>query len=70
MYRKECLYDALVLLGGRVGSQGEWRSLVQRCGYSARSDAAGFFGGRRPSLVCLPDGSRVLTKDGWRRAKP
>ena len=67
MSRKQRLYDALRRRGGRVRDQSEWRELGQSCGYSAHRDLAGFFGGRRPSLVRLADGSRELTRDGWRR---
>ena len=68
MSRKQYLYDELRKRGGRVADQAEWRELGQNCGYSAHRDLAGFFGGHRPSMVLMPDGSRTLTGDGWRRA--
>ncbi len=68
MDRKQSLYEALCRHGGRVGSRAEWRALGQRCGYTAYRDLAGFYGGRRPSMVRLADDSRQLTPDGWRRA--
>jgi hypothetical protein len=68
MSRKQCLYNELRRRGGRVADQAEWRLLGRSCGYNAYRDLAGFFGGRRPSMVRLSDGSRRLTPDGWRRA--
>jgi hypothetical protein len=68
MSRKKCLYDELGRRRGRVADQAEWRELGHMCGYTAHRDLAGFFGGRRPSMVRRPDGSRELTADGWRRA--
>jgi hypothetical protein len=68
MDRKKRMYEELRRRRGRVTGQAEWRELGQVCGYSARWALAGFFGGRRPSMVRLPGGSRVLTADGWRRA--
>jgi len=65
---RRCLYDELRRRGGRVADQAEWRELGRRCGYAAHRDRAGFYGGRRPSMVRLADGSRELTADGWRRA--
>lgn len=68
MSRKQRLYDELRSRGGRVADQTEWRQLGQQCGYTAHRALAGFYGGRRPSMVLMPDGSRRLTEDGWRRA--
>lgn len=52
---------------GRVPEQ-EWRRIFLLAGYTGDSDAAGFFGGRYPSIRLLPDGSRELTKHGWARS--
>ena len=68
MSRKRKLYRAIVALNGRVPGQAEWRAIGWACGYTAWHDLAGFFGGRRPSMVLLADGSRELTSDGWSRA--
>jgi hypothetical protein len=68
MSRKQRVYATLVARNGQVPGQAEWRELGQAAGYSAHRDLAGFFGGRRPSMICLPDGRRQLTADGWRRA--
>jgi hypothetical protein len=68
MPRKKRMYDELRRRGGRVADQDEWRELGRACGCSARRTLAGFFGGRKPSMVHLADGSRVLTSDGWLRA--
>jgi hypothetical protein len=68
MARKKRLYDELRRRRGRVADQAEWRELGQACGYSAYRDLAGFFGGRRRSMVRQRDGSRELTADCWRRA--
>lgn len=67
MGRKQLLYQVLVAIDGVVPDQATWRELGQRAGYTARSDLAGFFGGRYPSLQCIGD-RRELTADGWRRA--
>lgn len=68
MPRKHLLLLALIKLNGPVPSRAEWRELGQSCGYSGYRDLAGFFGGRSPSMVRLPDGSRILTEAGWARA--
>jgi len=68
MSRKQTLYRELARRGGRVANQAAWRELGQSCGYSAHHDLAGYYGGRRPSLARLADGSREFTPDGWRRA--
>ena len=68
MTRKQALYDELRRRGGKVADQAEWRQLGQDCGYRAYRDIAGFYGGRRPSMTRMPDGSRRLTDDGWSRA--
>lgn len=52
---------------GRVSEQG-WRRIFMLAGYTGDSDAAGFFGGRYPSMRLLPDGSRELTEHGWARS--
>lgn len=65
--RKRRLYQLVVAAGGGVPDQASWRELGQRAGYSARSDLAGFFGGRYPSMRQIGD-RRELTADGWRRA--
>lgn len=52
---------------GRVPEQ-EWRRIFILAGYTGDSDAAGFFGGRYPSMRLLPDGSRELTEHGWARS--
>lgn len=69
MARKIELYSAVIQLGGRVANQAAWRAIGQRCGYTARRDLAGFFGGREPSMVRRTDGSRVITAAGCRRAR-
>jgi hypothetical protein len=69
MTRKQRLYEALRRRGGIVADQAEWRSLGRACGYTAYRDLAGFFGGRNPSMVRQPDGSRELTAAGWLRAR-
>jgi hypothetical protein len=69
MTRKENVYDAVQQLNGLVPDQVTWRRIVQAAGYSAYRDAAGFYGGRRPSMVRDIDGGRRLTADGWRRAR-
>ncbi len=67
MDRKQVLYSLIVALGGVVPDQATWRELGQRAGYTARSDLAGFFGGRYPSMRCVGD-RRELTPAGWARA--
>ena len=52
---------------GRVSEQ-EWRRIFVLARYTGDSDAAGFFGGRYPSMRLLPDGSRELTEYGWARS--
>lgn len=52
---------------GRV-AEPEWREIFVLAGYTGDSDAAGFFGGRYPSMRRLPDGSRELTDHGWTRS--
>lgn len=46
----------------------EWREIFVLAGYTGHSDAAGFFGGRYPSMRRLPGGSRELTEHGWARS--
>ncbi|MEA2361295.1 MAG: hypothetical protein QOD71_440 [Thermoleophilaceae bacterium] len=69
MLRKTHLYAALAAAGGAVPDGAAWLALGQAAGYSGHRDLAGFFGGRRPSMTRLRDGSRVLTADGWSRAR-
>lgn len=69
MPRARKLYCALVALNGRVPGQAEWRALGRSCGYTAHRGLAGFFGGWRPSMILMSDGSRQLTPDGWIRAR-
>jgi hypothetical protein len=66
--RKQRVYSALIARNGELPGQADWREVGQGAGYTALRDLAGFYGGRRPSMVCLPDGRRQLTADGWRRA--
>ncbi len=69
MNRKELLYTLIVNHGGRLPDDvATWRSLGRAAGYSGRSDLAGFFGGREPSMARIA-GKRVLTAAGRRRAK-
>ena len=68
MSRKQKAYNTIKALKGRVPDQATWRRIVQAAGYSAYRDAAGFYGGRYPSMVLNADGSRSLTAHGWRRA--
>ncbi len=68
MKRKQQVYDAVKALLGLVPDQATWRRIGQAAGYTADSDLAGFFGGRLPSMVLNPDGSRSLTPAGWARA--
>lgn len=68
MSRKQRLYTELRRRGGQVPDQAVWRQLGQYCGYHGHRDLAGFYGGRRPSMALMPDGSRRLTDDGWNRA--
>jgi hypothetical protein len=68
MSRKENVYEAVRRLKGRVPDQATWRRIVQVAGYTAYRDAAGFYGGRYPSMLRNADGSRSLTAAGWRRA--
>jgi hypothetical protein len=65
--RKKLLYQRMLAAGGAVETQAEWRALGQSVGYTARSDLAGFFGGRVPSVVREGD-RRVLTQAGRQRA--
>lgn len=67
-HRKTEMYRRIVALGGWVPDQATWRAIGQLCGYTVRSDLAGFFGGREPSMVRLADGTRVLTAAGRGRA--
>lgn len=69
MTRKEHVYAALAAAGGALPDGASWLRLGQAAGYSGHRDLAGFFGGRRPSMVRLPDGRRVVTPDGWGRAR-
>lgn len=65
---KSIVYDEMKKRpAGRV-SEPEWRRIFLVAGYTGDSDAAGFFGGRYPSLRLLPDGSRELTAYGWVRS--
>jgi hypothetical protein len=67
--RKRNLYARLVALGGSLpDDERTWRELGRTVGYTGRSDLAGFFGGRVPSMV-RADGQRLLTEAGWRRAR-
>lgn len=68
MYRKIKLYKLIVAAGGVIESQAAWRALGQAAGYTARSDLAGFYGGRWPSVVRDGD-RRVLTPVGRSRAR-
>ena len=68
MNRKQRLYQLMAGLGGSVADDRRlWRELGRRAGYSGRSDLAGFFGGREPSMV-RAGGRRALTAAGWRRS--
>jgi hypothetical protein len=67
MTRKEHVYAALAAAGGALPDGASWLRLGQ-AGYSSHRDLAGFWG-RRPSMVRLPDGRRVVTPDGWGRAR-
>jgi hypothetical protein len=69
MSRKSRLYEEVVRRRGCIRGQADWKEVGQTSGYPLGRALAGFFGGRRPSMIRLPDGSRVLTADGWRRAK-
>jgi hypothetical protein len=63
------MYDALVATGGSIpDDRDRWRQLGRAAGYSGHRDLAGFFGGRRPSMVRV-DGRRELTEAGWERAR-
>ncbi len=53
---------------GRVANRAEWREVFELGGYTGDSDAAGFFGGTRPTMRRNPDGSRELTAHGWLRS--
>jgi hypothetical protein len=66
---KATLYRLLVACDGAVSGHDQWLALGQESGYTGDSDLAGFFGGRAPSMVRLPDDRRVLTEAGWRRAR-
>lgn len=68
MDRKESLYALIVSHGGRLPDDVDiWRALGGAAGYSGRSDLAGFFGGREPSMV-RSGGQRILTPACWQRA--
>ncbi|HSS32319.1 MAG TPA: hypothetical protein VLL27_03465 [Solirubrobacterales bacterium] len=67
--RKQILYALLLARGGRLADdEREWRELGRQAGYSGRSDLAGFYGGRIPSMI-RAGGERRLTAAGWRRAQ-
>ena len=69
MNRKLKVYAAMVAANGAIVNETVvWRALGQLAGYSGRSDLAGFYGGRSPSLRREGD-KRVLTEHGWRRAR-
>jgi len=69
MSRRNLLLVGIARRDGRANDQADWRELGQSCGYTGHRDLAGFFGGRAPSMVRLPDGSRVLTEAGWARVR-
>lgn len=66
---KHQVYAAMKTLRGRAPDQATWRRIGQAAGYTGDSDLAGFFGGRLPSMLLNPDGSRSLTPAGWGRAR-
>lgn len=69
MQRKKKVYAAMVAAGGKIADERPlWRALGRRAGYSGRSDLAGFYGGRYPSMR-REGAARVLTEHGWRRAR-
>ena len=68
MSRKKQLYALALAAGGAFPDAVAWLAAGQTAGYTGHGDLAGFFGGRKPSMVRLPDGRRALTADGRRRA--
>lgn len=67
MHRKIDVYRRA--LAGDFAGHDDWLACGQAAGYSGHRNLAGFFGGREPSMVQLPDGRRRITAAGRRRAR-
>ena len=69
MSRRDQFLTLMLARKGVLKGQNERREVARLLGYPGRGGIAAFFGGVRPSMVRLADGSSALTADGWRRAR-
>ena len=69
MDRKTGIHAEMIARPRGAEDEAAWSALGRRCGYTGRGDLAGFYGGRSPSMVRLPDGRRILTDAGHDRAR-